>query len=99
LTITETIKRGKVIALSAAKRPGTKSKRKVLRLGSSPVDLTSGQTRIDHVALNATGRQLLARYRVLRVTLTVAEATVSGKSTISASRVVTFRSKVAERHA
>src|SRR5206468_6308931 len=72
LTITETIKGGKVIAVSAGKRTRTKANRKVLRLGSSSMILLGGQTKTNHIALNGAGRRLLARYRVLRVKFIVA---------------------------
>ena len=76
LTIAETLKGHKVIALSAAvKRERTR--RRVVSLGSVPVTLAGGQHRIVKLSLDAVGRRLLSHRRSLKAKLALVQ---SGRS-------------------
>jgi hypothetical protein len=78
ITVTETLRRGNVIAVGARKR-------KVV-IGKTTATLTAGESRTVRVSLNRAGRELLAGRRRFRARLTVSQA----GSTIS-SRTLTFR--------
>jgi hypothetical protein len=81
LTGTETLKGNRVIAESAAARRHT-----VVTLASARVALTAGQSKTVQLALNATGKRLLARFHQLQATLNIS---ASGK--VLSSKTVTFR--------
>jgi hypothetical protein len=85
LSVTEIVKGGKVIAVAAAKKKETK---KIVVVGRSTVTLTARETKTVRLALNATGKRLLAKAHSLKTRLVVAE---SGK-TVSAS-TLTFKAK------
>jgi hypothetical protein len=72
LSVTETLRRGKVIAVSAAKRKA-KTKKRVVVVGSAAVTLHGGKRKTVTISLNRAGRRLLAHRRKLKVTLTVSE--------------------------
>jgi hypothetical protein len=55
VTIVETVKGGKVIAVAAAK-----TKKQVVLVARATVTLVAGQIKTVHLSLNRTGRQLLA---------------------------------------
>jgi PKD domain-containing protein len=82
LIVVETIKGGKVIAVSS------RAKKRTVVLGSASVTLTAGHSASVHVVLNRAGKVLLAKRHVLRVKL----AALQGGRTIATWRVV-FRSK------
>jgi hypothetical protein len=71
LTVTETLKGGRVIAIDARNHNGMR--RKVLTVGSTSVTLAAGQTRTVRVALNRLGRKLLASRRHLKATMRVSQ--------------------------
>jgi len=88
LTIIETVKAGKVIAVTAGKKNGKKPKRKVVVLGNATLTLSAGQTKTVQLSLNGTGKRLLSEYHALKVKLAVTEP---GK-TVSA-KTITFKAK------
>ncbi len=70
LTSTETIHAGKVVAVTAAKRP----KRTTLSLGRMPVTINAGSSEVVTLSLNGAGRRLLATRHQLPATLTITDA-------------------------
>jgi hypothetical protein len=70
LTVTELLRHGKLVGLTARSKP----KRKVVVVGSAKVTLNPGETRVLKIALNATGKHLLARRHKLEVRLRVSGA-------------------------
>jgi hypothetical protein len=95
LTVTEKVKGHELVAVGAA-RHGTA--RRVVVIGVADVVLGAGQTRTLRVALNHTGRRLLASHPRLKARLHVVQHTGAGEVTIS-SQVVTFRPiRSAHRH-
>jgi hypothetical protein len=84
LSIVETLKGGKLVAIS----PHVKTKKKVVVLGSVSVTLTGGQTKTVTISLNGAGKSLLAKRHTLKVTLTIKQ---SGKTVTT--KTVTFKSK------
>jgi hypothetical protein len=86
LTITETVKAGKVVAVTATKRNGTKPKRKIVTLSTTTITLTAGQAENVQLGLNGTGKRLLVKYHTLKVKLLITE---SGR-TVSA-QTITFK--------
>jgi streptogramin lyase len=98
LAVSETVKGGKVIAISASKPSRSRSKRQRVRLGYSTMTLAGNRTKTAYVTLNPAGRRLLARYHILRATLTLVEATAPGKTATIATRLVTFKARPGKRH-
>jgi len=78
--VTETLRRGKVIAISA--------KRRKVVIGKAAATLVAGQRRTVSVSLNKAGRKLLAGRRRFRARLAIRQA---GRTTASAA--LTFRRK------
>jgi hypothetical protein len=72
LSVTETVRRGKVIAVTAATRK-RKTIKKVVVVGTASATLAGGQRKTVTISLNRTGRHLLMHRRKLRVTLTVSQ--------------------------
>jgi hypothetical protein len=93
LRATERITGGNVLAVAAGTPRHPKAKRKLVRIGSSTVALAAGHRKTAQVSLNIKGRRLLAKYRVLRVSLVVAEAMDSGKQVIVGRKVLTFTAR------
>ena len=88
LTVVETLKRGKVIAVAAARR-GTKApktSKKTVVIGTTTVTVTTGHTKTITISLNRAGKRLLASRHKLSAKLSLAEST----NTIT-SRTVTFK--------
>ncbi len=67
LTVIETIRRSKVIAVSAGSRTAPASRKKQLTLGATTITIMAGSKQTVPVSLNRRGQILLGRYRVLRV--------------------------------
>ncbi len=86
LSVTETIRNGKVIAITAKKKK-PKTKKKTVVIGRMSATLVVGQRKTLTVSLNRTGKQLLARRHVLRAKLTVTER---GKAKPVLVKTVTF---------
>jgi hypothetical protein len=72
LSVTETLRRGKVIAVTAATRK-RKTIKKVVAVGTASVTLTGAQRKTVTISLNRAGRRLLVHRRKLKVTLTVTQ--------------------------
>jgi hypothetical protein len=87
LTVTETLRGRKLIAVRARAKHRTLTK-KIVSVGRASITLRGGKRRTIVVQLNAVGRRLLASRRVLKVMLT---ATQHGKR-LSRS-VLTFKAK------
>jgi hypothetical protein len=85
LSVAETLRGGKLIAVSAAHH---KTVKRALVLGTVRVRLAAGQHRTAVVRLNAAGRRLLAARHTLKVKLTVARA---GQTIFTSA--ITFRAK------
>jgi hypothetical protein len=84
LTVRETLKHGKLIAVAAS----TKLTKRTVSVGSASVVVPGGRSKTVKLSLNGTGRGLLARHSPLRVGLDVTQV---GR-TIKTS-TVTFRAK------
>ncbi|HEY1689563.1 MAG TPA: hypothetical protein VGF95_11950 [Solirubrobacteraceae bacterium] len=75
-TVTEHLKGSKVTAISAAAKSKAKAKTKQVVIASSSATLAAGAKKTITLALNATGKKLLAKYGKLQTLVTV---TVNGK--------------------
>ena len=97
MTVTEKIRGGKVIAVTARKKP--KTRKVVVTVGSaSGVTLRNGQSKIVKISLNGTGQRLLASRRTLNVTLDVTQTLGGGRSR-TVTQTVTFKApKRRRRH-
>jgi DNA-binding beta-propeller fold protein YncE len=84
LTVRETLKHGKVIAVAAR----TKLTKRTVTVGSGSVVVGAGRSKTVKVSLNRQGRALLARHSPLKVKLTI---TQSGRKIKSST--LTFRAK------
>jgi hypothetical protein len=93
VTITETLRGRRVIAITSRKT--TKTTRKSVVIAEAKVTLSSAQSKIVRVSLNATGRRLLAEERSLRAKLTAIEP--GAAHTISA-QTIAFKISVKRRH-
>jgi hypothetical protein len=91
LTATETIGRGKVIAVGAAASV-RKTLKKVVVVGSVTTTLTAGTGRVVQVSLNALGKRLLAKFHSLTAKLTVAQST-----TVVLRKAVVLRAAVKQK--
>jgi hypothetical protein len=89
MTVEETIKAGRVIAVTSKAKP----KHKIVIVGTATVTLGAGQSKIVKVSLNSAGRRLLSHEHTLKVKLTIAQ---SGKTV--ASRAITFKNKSKKKH-
>jgi hypothetical protein len=89
MTITETVKGHKVIAVTSRKQAHTH--RKVVVVGSAHVTLTAGQTQVVRVTLNRTGKALVAKHHTLKVTLHVAQTLANQHTVTVAGRTLTFK--------
>lgn len=90
LTVTVTVTNGHQATLAHHKRTKTTS----VVVGHATVHLAGGRRQTVHVALNGTGKRLLAKLHTLKAKLTVVQAGVAHTSAL-ASRTVTFK---AQRH-
>ena len=95
LTVTETLKGKKILAVSAGKK--ARKVRKVVSVGSKNVTLTAGQALTVRVPLNSTGRKLLAQHHRLKVTLRVIQTLSKGGAETISRQVVTFKVKPAKK--
>jgi hypothetical protein len=92
LSVVETVKGGKVIAVMASAGKHQKTKKKTVVLGTATVTLLSGQSRTVRISLNGRGRQLLATRHTLSANLAVVQ---EGKRI--ASRTITFKARKPKR--
>ena len=84
LTVTKTLKGGKVIAVSARKAKVTHN---TLVIGTASATIAAGRTVTVKVGLNRTGRRLLSVRHRLTTTLTVTQRIGGGNRTISTQKV------------
>ena len=87
LTVTETLRRHKVIAVSARR---AKITHKTIVLGTASATIRAGRTATVKIGLNRTGRHLLAARHRLTAKLTVTQRVGGRNRTISAQKV-TFK--------
>jgi hypothetical protein len=87
LTVTETLRGGRLVAVSAEKKR-TKAKKKTVTLASATMTLTAGQIRMVRITLDRTGKRLLSQDHVLKVKLTILQ---SGK--VVSVRTITFKAE------
>jgi hypothetical protein len=97
LTITETLKGGKLVAVSASKKKRSKSVKRTVTVGSATISLAGGQSQLVKIALNATGKRLLSRHHKLAAELTTTQTT-NGHSTVLSHTVVTFKASGKIKH-
>jgi len=69
LSVTETLKGGKVVAVSAKAKTKPKSNKRTVSVGTASVSLTTGQSAKVTVKLNAAGQKLLKIHHKLAVML------------------------------
>jgi hypothetical protein len=94
LTVLEKLRRGRLLAVSAAaegKRRANKGKLllRTVVVGHTTVTMTGGESEVAHIVLNATGRRILKARHVLALKLTVGENGVP-----LATRIVKFRAPI-----
>jgi hypothetical protein len=89
LSVIETIRGHRVVAASAVAKKGGKHRQVVL--GASRVSLMAGQTRSVKIALNATGKRLVARLHRLEASLQIRQSDLSGRTKTVFSRTVAFK--------
>ena len=89
LTVKETIKHHKLVAVSASHKPKPKSKvtHKLVVLGATSATIAAGQSRTLSVALNRTGRTLLKARHHLTATFTVAQVTSGNSRPLTTAKV------------
>jgi hypothetical protein len=90
LTTTETLMRGRPIAVSAAHHP--KRRKRAVVVGRKLVTIPAGSTKAIIIPLNAQGRRLLTRFHKLPVTLTVSLIR-NGQTTVALKRKLTIKEK------
>jgi hypothetical protein len=87
LTVTETFRGHKLIAVSARR---TKVRHKTIVLGTASATIRPGRTQTVHISLNRTGRKLLAARHKLTAKLTVTQRIAGRNHTVSTQKV-TFK--------
>jgi hypothetical protein len=94
MTVTETFRGRKLIAVTARK----KIRKVVVTVGSArTITLTAGQSKVVKISLNRTGKRLLARRHTLKVTLHVTQ-TLGGGRARTLSQTVTFKAPKHHKH-
>jgi hypothetical protein len=94
LSVTETLRGHKVIAVSArAARGKPKKHKKVVRVGSATTNLSAGQSQTVSIALNGAGRRLLKGRKSIKATLTVTQTLIGGTTTTLSRQTVSFKGK------
>ena len=88
LTVTESIKGGRVIAITAASTTDNRIHKERVTLGTAATTLNAGRSQTITIALNRAGKRLLAQHRTLKVRLAVTE---NGQPVLSST--ITFKSK------
>ena len=89
MTVTEVLKGHKLVAVTA--RANGRKTHRVVQVGSANVSLKAGQTQTVKIALNRTGKRLLAGRHGLKAKLVVSQATGSGGTTTVSTQIVTFK--------
>jgi hypothetical protein len=96
MTVTETLKGHKVIAITSRKQAHVHHK--VVVVGSAHVTLTAGQTRVVRVTLNRTGKALLAKHHTVKVALHVAQTLANHHTVTVVGRTLTFKAPRHHKH-
>jgi hypothetical protein len=86
LALIETLKGGKVVAITAKSKP--KTKKRTVTLGTTTVTVAGGSHETVSVKLNSAARKLLSHYHHLKVALT---ATDSTSNRLLLKQVLTFK--------
>jgi hypothetical protein len=89
LTVTETFKGHKLVAITA--RANRRRTRKLLQVGTANASLKAGQTQTVRIGLNRIGKRLFASRHGLKAKLQVTQATASGGATAVSTQIVTFK--------
>jgi hypothetical protein len=87
LTVKETIKHHKLVAVSASHKPKPKVTHKIVVLGATSATIAAGQSKTLRVALNHKGRALLKARHHLTATLTVAQITAGKSRPVTTAKV------------
>jgi hypothetical protein len=90
LTVTETFKGHKLIAISAKSKKQRKT-HKVVQVGTATVTLKAGQSQTVKISLNGAGKALLASHHGLKATLRITQANAAGGSTTVFTLTVKFK--------
>jgi hypothetical protein len=93
LTITETVKGGKVIAVSAANR-SAKARKRVVTLATATSTLIPGQSTVLRLALRRRWKRLLLRFHSLKARLSILQA----GETVSVQRIRFVAKRKKQRH-
>jgi hypothetical protein len=96
LSVTETLRGHKVIAVSARGR--AKNHKKVVGVGSASAALAAGQSQTVSINLNGAGRRLLKGRKNLKASLTVTQTLLDGTTTTLSQQTVKFKGKKKHRH-
>jgi hypothetical protein len=89
LSVVETFRGHRLVAASASGRNG--GSHRAVVLGTSRITLVAGQTRSVRIALNGTGRRLVARLHRLEARLQIRQSDLSGRTRTVFSRTVAFK--------
>jgi hypothetical protein len=89
LTVTETFKGKKLVAVTARKR--VKTTHRIVVVGTSKATLMAGQTHTLRIGLNGSGKKLLARRHQLKAKLVITKALANHKTKTVFSATVTFK--------
>jgi hypothetical protein len=92
LTVVETLKGHKLIAVAAKAR----KTHKTVSVGATSVTLTAGESKTVQVSLNRTGRHLLAKLHTLPAKLAITQSLADGTTTKVSSQNLVF--KVPRKH-
>jgi hypothetical protein len=95
LTVTETLRRHKLVAVSDRKAKVT---HKTVVVGTASATIQAGRTVTVRVSLNRAGRRLLAARHTLRARLTVTQRVAGGSRTVSTQKVTFKAPKHRGRH-
>jgi hypothetical protein len=91
LSVTETVKGGKLIAVAAGAK--AKTTERLVVLGTKTARLSAGSSETVHVTLNAAGKSLLKSHRRLAVKLTTTTRTAAGSTVVLASQIVDLKTQ------
>ena len=94
LSVTETFRGHKLISVTAR----AKLTHKLVVLGAASATLNAGESRTVRLALNSTGKRLLAKRHRLKVRLAITQTLANGKTTAILSRTLTFKKPVKRHH-
>jgi hypothetical protein len=95
LTVKEALAGHKLISVTARR----KVTKKVVVVGTASATLSAGQSQILGIALNGTGRRLLASRHVLKAKLVVTQVIASGITMTVSTQTITFKAaKKGHRH-